>query len=585
MRVSHGTHATVLVAVLLMACSDDPVAPPTPLDPDTAPRAVVDRFSDQAAALFRRSATPGLPASGQPIDMDQAPFITQGLGPDGEPVRYYNFDVQSSTPAPIFVLFRQGESAPVQGQLNIVDVIPGDPGYNDFWQVVRVTVPTGYVANTVTSLAELQVAGYAMEMTATLVNCPVVPDGSTATEGGGADGLFRGWYKGQVVFYFTFDEAPLVATSDGMIPTSPIHVTFNVNPDQPGGGPASGFRTQGTSVQTHNVLHTVPGDAGYSPLWDVQPYDNTFFDQVHDRESAQAAPSFGTAALVNCPVVFVGNAPADPATAPKAVADRFSDAAGMLFRRSANAALPAAGEAIDMDQGPFITQGLGPSGQVVRYYNFDVQPRTPAPIFVLFHESTGQPVPGQLNIVDVAPADAGYNDFWQVVRVTVPDDYIANTMTSLQELEAAGYAMETTSILVNCPIVPEGSTAALGGGADGLTRGWYKSQLVFYFNFGEAPLASTAEGEVPTSPIFVTFNVNPDQPGGGPPSGFRTESGTVQTHNVVATIPRDAGYSPLWEVFVYDNGDFAAVRDLPSAQAANILGFAAFVNCPIVFEE
>jgi hypothetical protein len=265
--------------------------------------------------------------------------------------------------------------------------------------------------------------------------------------------------------------------------------------------------------------------------------------------------------------------------------DRFSDQVGALFVRSADPSLPGADQPIAMDQGPFITQGLGPAGQVVRYYNFDVQSRTPAPIYVLFHESTGMPVPGQLNIVDVKPGDDGYNDFWQVVRVTVPDGYIANTATSLEDLESAGYDMDVTSTLVNCPIVPEGSTASLGGGANGLTRGWYDGQVVHYFNFGEAPLATTPDGSVPISPIYVTFNVNPDQPGGGPPSGFRTEPGTSQTHNVTATAPASAGYSPLWEVFVYDNGDFAAVGDLPSAQAANILGFAAFVNCPIVFEE
>ncbi len=30
---------------------------------------------------------------------------------------YYNFDVQSTVPAPIYVLFRDGESMPVQGQI------------------------------------------------------------------------------------------------------------------------------------------------------------------------------------------------------------------------------------------------------------------------------------------------------------------------------------------------------------------------------------------------------------------------------------------------------------------------------------
>ncbi len=68
-------------------------------------------------------------------------FNTHGLGPNGEKTIYYNFDVLSTTPAPIYVLFRMGETTPVSGQLNIVNVIPGDAGYNDFWLVTKVTVP------------------------------------------------------------------------------------------------------------------------------------------------------------------------------------------------------------------------------------------------------------------------------------------------------------------------------------------------------------------------------------------------------------------------------------------------------------
>lgn len=54
----------------------------------------------------------------------------QGLGPDGSQVRYYNFDVQPVDAAPIYALFREGEDSPVEGQLNIVGVIPGDSGYS-----------------------------------------------------------------------------------------------------------------------------------------------------------------------------------------------------------------------------------------------------------------------------------------------------------------------------------------------------------------------------------------------------------------------------------------------------------------------
>jgi hypothetical protein len=299
--------ASLLLAGLAVVagCDDDPTGP-EPLDPDTAPRAMVDRFSDDAGTLFQRSGNASLPGAGDPIDMDQAPFITQGLGPDGRPVRYYNFDVQATTPAPICVLIDEGTDQPVPDPLNIVDAIPGDPGYNDFWRVVRVTVPEDYVANTATSLADLQAAGYDMETTDILVNCPIVPEGSAAPEGGGAAGLTRGWYEDELVFYFNFGEASLEVTQAGTVPISPIYVTFNINPDQPGGGPPSGFMTEPASVQTHNVVGTVPGDVGYSPLWEVRPYDNASFDQVMDLATAQAAPSFGAAALVNCPVVFEG---------------------------------------------------------------------------------------------------------------------------------------------------------------------------------------------------------------------------------------------------------------------------------------
>ncbi|MGH7468290.1 MAG: hypothetical protein ACRENP_09915 [Longimicrobiales bacterium] len=583
LRATKGPLVLAGLVVVIAACDDDGSGPGRPIDPATAPRASIDRFSDAAGMLYRRSATASLPGANRAINFDQAPFITQGLGPNGQPVRYYNFDVMTNAPAPIYVLFREGETQPVAGQLNIVDVIPGEAGYNDFWQVTRVSVPRNYVANTVTSRAQIMAQRYRMETTTTLVNCPIVPEGSTAREGGGAAGATQGWYKGQVVFYFNFGEAPLAATTGGRVPTSPIFVTFNINPDRPNGGPPSGFRTQGASTQTHNVIATLPGQPGYSPLWEVFAYDNAAFGMVLDLATAQAARNFGRAALVNCPVVFVGTAPANPTTVQKASIDRFGPSAG-LFVRTASNGMPAAGAAIDMDRAPFITNGLGPAGQRVRYYNFDVQPRRPAPIYVLFHQS-GQPVAGQLNIVDVIPGQTGYNDFWRVVRVTVPDGYIANSAVTLQQLQQAAYPMQMTNTIVNCPIVPDGSRATLGGGAAGLVRGWFRGQVVFYFNFGEAPITATATGDVPISPIYVTFNINPGMPNGGPGSGFRTEPGTVQTHNVIATIPGQSGYSPLWEVFPYDNADFAAVTNLATAQAARSFGSAALVNCPVVFVQ
>lgn len=272
----------------------------------------------------------------------------------------------------------------------------------------------------------------------------------------------------------------------------------------------------------------------------------------------------------------------DPATAEEVSVDRFSANAGMLMVRDANNGLPGPNEAVNFDQAPFITKGLGPNGQVVEYYNFDVQPVTPAPIYVLFKEGSSTPVNGQLNVIDAIPGDAGYNDFWKVIKVTVPDNYVANTVSSYTDIIAKGYTTESTDMIVNCPVVPKGSTAGknLNGSANQLVMGWYQGKVVYYFSFEEKKLTGN---NVPLSPIYVSFNINPDMTGGGPASGFVTESGNDQTHNVVATLPADAGYSPLWSVNVYDNADFMNVSNLSDAQMANVLAMGvATVNCPVV---
>ena len=78
------------------------------------------------------------------------------------------------------MLYREGEDEPVAGQLDIIDTLPGDTGYNDFRQVWKVTVPKDYVANAITDVAALLDAGFKTEKSETLRNVPVVPDKSRA---------------------------------------------------------------------------------------------------------------------------------------------------------------------------------------------------------------------------------------------------------------------------------------------------------------------------------------------------------------------------------------------------------------------
>ncbi|MBL7681907.1 MAG: hypothetical protein JNK00_01000 [Flavipsychrobacter sp.] len=305
------TLSTLLLvsSIVLVQCKkdDNKITPAvTGKDPNTAEKVSIDRFSSAAGHLQVRDASNGLPTANAPVNFDVAPFITKGLSPSGQPVEYYNFDVQSTAPAPIYVLFKKGSSTPVQGQLNIIDKIPGEAGYNDFWLINKVEVPDDYVTNSITSLGEIQSKGYSVTPTNMIVNCPVVPDGSTATKrvGGGSASIIRGWYKGKVVTYFSFEEKALTTTGNGMVPTSPIYVTFNVNPDQTNGGPASGFKTEMGNMQTHNVVATLPADGGYSPLWSVNVYDNMDFSKVNNFSTVQSAKILAQGvALVNCPIV------------------------------------------------------------------------------------------------------------------------------------------------------------------------------------------------------------------------------------------------------------------------------------------
>jgi hypothetical protein len=39
-------------------------------------------------------------------------------------------------------------------------------------------------------------------------------------------------------------------------------------------------------------------------------------------------------------------------------------------------------------------------------------------------------------------------------------------------------------------------------------------------------------------------------------------AGTRKTHTVLATLPGDKGYSPLWSVQAYDSMDFEKVMNL-----------------------
>jgi hypothetical protein len=249
---------------------------------------VIDRFSAAAGHLMVRSAQNHLPGPDQPIDMDHAPFITRGLGPDGAHVRYYNFDIQSLVPAPRFRFTHAGKHEAIAGQPDVIDVIPGERGYNDFFGIVWVEVPASFEPGSITAAA--QIRGLHAEASREAVNCPVVPRGTTAREGHPVTDEL--WYRGAHVQCLRFGGSLELASDH--VPTSPIYVTFAAETQ---------FATEDGTPQTHNVVLSVPGDTDYSPLWDVHIYDRAAFDRVHDAATAVAAPLVKQGPLVNCPIV------------------------------------------------------------------------------------------------------------------------------------------------------------------------------------------------------------------------------------------------------------------------------------------
>ena len=63
-------------------------------------------------------------------------------------------------------------------QHNVINVVPGDKGYTPLWDINKVTWRDGVTPRTLKSLADIQAAQAAGEVTVTsanmIVNCPVV---------------------------------------------------------------------------------------------------------------------------------------------------------------------------------------------------------------------------------------------------------------------------------------------------------------------------------------------------------------------------------------------------------------------------
>lgn len=217
----------------------------------------------------------------------------------GEDVEYYDFGMNTKlaagarvATAPIYVFIKgmKADGTPdfVEGQHNIITVVPGDAGYSDLWQVNMVTVPNGYEPDSVKSKSDIDSRGFEVQAVDMFVNCPVVPEGTTL-EGG--EPLVQGWNDGEEVFYPDFG-----ANAPAAIPIW-VFIT--------------GMDSSGMPVFVEgqrNVIDAVPGVAGYSAFWQVNMVTVPASYEANSVKSADEVREMdfevtATQMLVNCPVV------------------------------------------------------------------------------------------------------------------------------------------------------------------------------------------------------------------------------------------------------------------------------------------
>lgn len=64
-------------------------------------------------------------------------------------------------------------------------------------------------------------------------------------------------------------------------------------------------------------------------------------------------------------------------------------------------------------------------------------------------KSEPEKVPGQYNIYDSVPGQAGYSPIWQFYYVEVPRDYEANSLRSVQDCEQSAYTIHKSNVFEN----------------------------------------------------------------------------------------------------------------------------------------
>jgi hypothetical protein len=199
-------------------------------------------------------------------------------------------------------------------QMNVLDSTLGDPGYSPLWRHTFVTWKPGVEPRELTSEEEILDAEEAGEVTLErsdlVINCPVLPEGETDFP------IVTGFVDGSLVDY-TLQEISDPEVTDLMREKTgyPLETVTSLSEATPVANLylfMDGVKGPNPFGFQMNVIDSLPGEPGYSPLWlhtfvtwsdGVEPRELTSEDEILEAEEAGEVTLEHTDLVINCPVI------------------------------------------------------------------------------------------------------------------------------------------------------------------------------------------------------------------------------------------------------------------------------------------
>jgi hypothetical protein len=215
------------------------------------------------------------------------------------PIYYYSFGQNTTLTsngilqtAPIYIFIHNSTSnqtpVEVQGQHDIINILPGEVNYSDLRQVYYVTVPSDYTPDSIRSFTGIQQHNYPIQSTNIFLNCPIVRAGSTFETN---ITLNQGWCNGQPIYYPNFGSNP-DSPSDVYIPASLLDIQ-----GQPQKIPGQ-----------YNIMNSTSGQQNYSAFLQITyvlvPL-NYSANTLRSVAEIHASPFLQnhTKIILNCPLI------------------------------------------------------------------------------------------------------------------------------------------------------------------------------------------------------------------------------------------------------------------------------------------